>query len=253
MQLHQAMRYSLFPGGKRIRPLLTLATANALNGRMEDALPAAAAIECIHSYTLIHDDLPCMDDDDTRRGRPTCHIQYGEATALLAGDALLALGFALAARSPIAPSQIVTELAEAAGSLGVVGGQVADLAAAASRSIPHHELTFIHTHKTASLFRAAIVCGALAAGCARTDPTVMQLDQFALALGLAFQYVDDLLDAEDTAKPGKDFSSVACLGIDGVRAEANRQTELALSALQQSGADTQLLEPLTDQLLRRPT
>ncbi len=252
--LHQAMRYSVFPGGKRIRPLLTLATADALGAHPEDALPAAAGLELTHTYTLIHDDLPCMDNDDTRRGRATCHIRFGEANALLAGDALLALGLATATRSKQAAADVVAVLAEAAGSTGVVGGQVADLLAATATNITPEEAMFIHTRKTASLFQAAVVTGALAAGYARTSHHVRELDQFARALGLAFQYTDDLLDTADVTPGAKpDFSSIAVLGAEAVRTEANHQTDLALAALERSGARTDQLIPLTMYLLRRTT
>jgi geranylgeranyl diphosphate synthase, type II len=193
--LHAAMRHSLFAGGKRLRPILCAAVAQACGAPRHAALFPAAAIECLHTYTLVHDDLPCMDDDALRRGVPTCHVVYGEALALLAGDALQALAFQLAARSPVAPLAIVAELAAAAGSLGVVGGQAEDML---GENLPPCEdrLRFIQQRKTGDIIVCACRIGALAA-----DAPPAALDaatRYAAALGEAFQIADDLLNATST-------------------------------------------------------
>jgi len=243
--LHEAMRYSVFAGGKRIRPVLTIATAECIGGRREDAIPAAAAIELLHTYTLIHDDLPCMDDDDLRRGKPTCHKVFGEANALLAGDALLTLAFETAASSPAEPASIVRTLAVAAGSRGVVGGQVADLAA--TRMTREEEMLFIHEHKTADLFCAAVEMGALAArspaGC------FPALRTFGRATGLAFQIVDDLLDAGNP--DDKSFSCVHIMGLPRAKARAAELTAEAMNALRSFGSDAEPLRAITRLLLER--
>jgi len=248
--LHRAMRYSVFSGGKRIRPAFVLATADCLGLSRGNALHAAAAIEMLHTYTLIHDDLPCMDDDDVRRGRPSCHKQFDEATALLAGDALLTLAFETAASAPTAPAALVRTLAAAAGSRGVVGGQVADLAAAAAVTPADVDtILFIHEHKTADLFRAAVEMGALAAGAA--PETLAALRRFGRATGLAFQIVDDLLD---TANPDDtSFSCIHTLGIDQAKARAAALTEDAMHALDGFGTAAEALRQIARYLLERTT
>ncbi|MCE9615791.1 MAG: polyprenyl synthetase family protein [Lentisphaerae bacterium] len=198
--LHAAMRYALFTGGKRLRPILCLAAADAVaptpNGQIrEAALRAALACEVLHTYTLIHDDLPCMDDDAMRRGKPTVHVVYGEANAVLVGDALQALAFewlagAEESGSPVA-GRLVAELAAAAGSRGVVGGQVEDIAAAGTAPTPE-TVAFIHRHKTGDLFRAAVRMGGLATGA--TEAALAALTRYGEAFGEAFQITDDLLD-----------------------------------------------------------
>jgi geranylgeranyl pyrophosphate synthase len=206
--LHQAMRYSVLGGGKRIRPLLAYAACAALGGTEDDADPAAAAVEIIHAYSLIHDDLPAMDDDDLRRGRPTCHIAFDEATAILAGDALQALAFEVLAQSPLAHRDpaaglaSIRSLAIACGSQGMAGGQAFDLAAVGQR-LDAAGLERMHVHKTGALIRASVHLGALAAGC--TDPRALAaLERFGHLAGLAFQIRDDILDIEgDTAVIGK--------------------------------------------------
>ncbi len=201
--LHQAMRYAVLGAGKRLRPILCEAAADAAGGSAE-ALPAGAAVEIVHAYTLVHDDLPCMDDDTERRGRPTCHVRFGEANALLAGDALLALAFEVLAGLPGPHAAArVRELALAAGSRGVVGGQVDDLAA----DPPTRErVTRVHQHKTADLFRAAIRLGALSAGAA---PEILgALTDYANHLGHAFQITDDILDAPERQPGETDGASI---------------------------------------------
>lgn len=197
-RLHEAMHYALFPGGKRLRPMLVLLGCQAAGGDPRRALRAAAALECLHTYSLVHDDLPCMDDDDLRRGRPTCHKVYGEALALLAGDALLTVAFEGTAEA--GPAAVVA-LARASGSLGMVGGQVEDLAAEGDRA--HHtleRLQWIHDHKTGALITASLVVGAHAAfpngaPAALLDP----LQRFGDLLGRAFQIADDCLDLTGSA------------------------------------------------------
>ena len=188
--LHKAMRYSVMSGGKRLRPLLCLAAADAVGGDIRQALKPAVAVELFHTYTLVHDDLPCMDDDDFRRGRPTAHRVFGEANALLAGDALQALAFEVLAGARPA-DRLVLELARAAGSAGVVGGQVEDLAADPEK-VDEATVRYIHQHKTADLFGAAVRMGALAGGAPTAD--LKALAGYARCLGLAFQIVDDVLD-----------------------------------------------------------
>ena len=238
--LHAAMRHSLFAGGKRLRPLLAIAAAEAAGADKTAALLPAAAIECLHTYTLIHDDLPCMDDDDLRRGRPTCHKAYGEATALLAGDALQALAFALAARTPVNPVPVVQELAYAAGSTAVVGGQIEDMLSETG-AVPHDldTLSFIQQHKTGDLIRAATRMGALSANA--NEETLTALTAYALAIGEAFQIADDILDATSTpeqmgkttgidAARGK-LTAVTLLGLDAARSRLSSLTSLAISSL----------------------
>nr|CRH04864.1 Geranyltranstransferase [Candidatus Magnetococcus massalia] len=201
-RLAGAMRYSLLIGGKRLRPILTLACCEAVGGEHERAINFAAAMECIHTYSLIHDDLPAMDDDALRRGHPTCHKQYDEATAILAGDALLTLAFDLAAR-PVAgvlPQTLLEmsrELAIAAGFHGMVGGQMLDIQAE-NRPMEQVQLQNIHIHKTGALIRASCLAGARLGG--GTPDQVRQLKRYGEALGLAFQITDDILDEVGDAK-----------------------------------------------------
>jgi len=209
-RLFEAMRYSLLAGGKRLRPVLALAACEAVGGPPDAAIGFACAIEMIHTYSLIHDDLPCMDDDDLRRGRPTNHKVYGEAMATLAGDGLLTDAFAVLARSALGPEarmpyevaiETLAELAEAAGSAGMVGGQVIDLLGE-GRAMELRELEYLHRKKTGALFVAAVCGGARIGGAGHVQ--IAALREYAKALGLAFQVVDDLLDVEESAeKMGK--------------------------------------------------
>ncbi|NLB56132.1 MAG: polyprenyl synthetase family protein, partial [Lentisphaerae bacterium] len=203
--IHKAMRYSVFAGGKRVRPALCLEACKAVGGNKNDALTPAAALEIFHTYTHIHDDLPAMDNDDLRRGKLTSHKMFGEANAILAGDALLTMAFELLAgakpKKPYAPHDLVLELAKAGGSRGVVGGQVEDMAA---EHKPHSAklMEYIHLHKTADLFKASVRIGAMCGGAKKSD--LSKLSKYGVKLGLAFQAADDILDAiSDTTTLGK--------------------------------------------------
>ena len=233
--LHAAMRHSLFAGGKRLRPLLCAACAEACGAPRAAALFPAAAVECLHTYTLIHDDLPCMDDDDLRRGVPTCHKVYGEAIALLAGDALQALAFELAAQTPVAALEIVRELADAAGSVGVVGGQVEDML---GEHLPPDEarLRFIQQHKTGDLIVCACRMGVRAAG--GSAAALAAATRYAAAAGEAFQIADDLLNATATA---------AQLG-KAVGTDAAREKTTAVSVHGLAGAKKRLHELMAEAL-----
>ena len=237
LKLHEAMRYSVFAGGKRLRPALCIAACEACGGTAVQAMPAACALELLHTYTLIHDDLPAMDDDTLRRGRPTCHIAFDEATAILAGDALLTLAFEVLAAQPQGGA-LALELARAAGSRGVIGGQAEDIDAEGKE--PDVNLVeYIHRNKTAALIRAACVMGGL---CAGADSQVLQkMAQYGENAGLAFQLADDLLDESATVEElGKDIGSdksrgkmtwPAVYGIDRTIADANRLEAKAIEAL----------------------
>ncbi len=241
-RLHEAMRYSVFAGGKRLRPILALAAAEAVGGDLEEILLPASAIEILHTYTLIHDDLPSMDDDDLRRGKPSLHVAFDEPTAILAGDALLTMSFEWMAKSeppkPYRPNRLALELAKAAGSAGVIAGQMEDMAAE-GREIDHDQLMFIHLHKTATLMRASIRIGAIAAGAKPAD--LDQLTMYGGDVGLAFQVTDDILDEtaseEDLGKPiGSDrgrnkATFVSLLGLEASRARAKELIDNAISQL----------------------
>ena len=211
-RLHEAMRYAVLNGGKRIRATLVIATGEALHadaGRLE---PPACAVELIHAYSLVHDDLPAMDDDDLRRGVPTCHRAFGEATALLAGDALQTLAFETLARAPAPDAgELVRTLAQAIGSHGMAGGQAVDLESV-GRTLTLGQLEDMHLHKTGALIRASVRLGALSAG-ARDPETLARLDDYARCIGLAFQIRDDVLDVEsETGTLGKKQGADAELG-----------------------------------------
>ena len=228
--LAEPMRYALLGGGKRLRPVLCLAACQAVCGDPAPALPAALAIEVLHNYTLVHDDLPCMDDDAMRRGRPTVHAKYGYAQAVLVGDALQAAAFELAL---LAPSGCARILARAAGPAGVVGGQWVDVTSA-----PPHDaarVSYVHAHKTGDLIACACEMGAVAGGAASAEgfggnsPRSLARD-YGRALGLAFQIIDDLLDAEDPAK-SSELSILRVATPEEARAQARAATEKALSSL----------------------
>jgi geranylgeranyl diphosphate synthase type II len=254
--LHAAIRHSMFAGGKRLRPILLLAACEACGGDGERALPAACAVECVHTYSLIHDDLPCMDDDDFRRGHPTCHKVYGEAIAVLAGDALQPLAFELLLQS--GGTELVKELATAAGSRFLIAGQVRDLEGE-GRQITFDELRTIHEGKTAALLTCCFRLGALIAG-ASTEK-LAALTTFGHALGLAFQVVDDILDCTQSSEKlgktaGKDAAAgkstyVSILGLEAARTEAARLTAEALAALEPLGERAARLREIADHLLAR--
>lgn len=262
VELHQAMRYTVFNGGKRLRPLLSLAAADLCGGSPRAALPAAGAVELIHTYSLIHDDLPCMDDDDLRRGRPTCHKVFGEALALLTGDALLTEAFAVLARQkPTArygAREYISTLAEAAGSRALIAGQVADMDAE-GRKFTRKDLLFIHRGKTAAMIVASLRLGAMSANCPPTR--LAALTDFGWSLGLAFQVVDDVLDVTQSSavlgkSAGKDVAAgkatyPVMLGISGARRHAARLTHDAIESLEKLGPRADLLRHLAKGLLLR--
>jgi geranylgeranyl diphosphate synthase type II len=237
--LHRAMRHSLQAGGKRLRPTLCLASCEAVGGRPELAKAPATALELIHTYSLIHDDLPCMDDDDLRRGQPTNHKVFGEAMAILAGDGLLTRAFEVLAEDETLPAscrvEMVAILAHAAGSLGMVGGQALDLAAEGSVDVDLPTLQYIHTHKTGALFSASCRLGGVAGG--GSADALSRLGKFGEKIGLAFQIVDDLLDVtgrpEDLGKAaGKDVArgKATYPGLLGVEESRHRVDELGTAA-----------------------
>ena len=260
--IHRALRYSLLSGGKRLRPLLCCAASEACGGTTRAALPAACAVEMVHAYSLIHDDLPCMDNDDLRRGKPTSHKMFGEGIAVLAGDALLTGAFAVLAtahpRARYTASDLVTELAGAAGSRGLIAGQVADLQAE-GRQPSEPVLYFIHAAKTGMLVRASLKLGAMSAG--GTKAQVAALDRFGFALGLAFQIQDDILDATQSAKKlgktaGKDAAAgkmtfPALFGLEKSRSLAEQWTSEAIVSLKPFGPRSAILHDLAGRLLQR--
>ena len=255
--LEQAMHYAVTGGGKRLRPILVLEACLACGGDHRLALAPAAALEMIHTYSLVHDDLPAMDDDDLRRGRATTHKVFGEAMAILAGDGLLTLAFRILATEPAgdrvaaARCRAVALIAHRAGTTGMVGGQVADLEAE-GQPVERDRLEWIHSHKTGALLRGSVELGAILAG---ADHRWMGgLERYGNALGLAFQISDDILDRTGTAAelgktPGKDRESdkttyPALLGLDGARKEAERQAEAAVHYLSDLPGDTSVLADL---------
>jgi geranylgeranyl diphosphate synthase, type II len=260
--LHHAMRYSLFAGGKRLRPILCVAAAEACGGRVPAALPAACAVECVHTYSLVHDDLPCMDDDDFRRGKPTSHKVFGEGVAVLAGDALLTVAFEILAGVRPTPrydlAAFVVELAQAAGSQRLIAGQVADLEAE-GRKTNAAQLRFIHESKTAALITATVRLGGMSANA--TAGQLGALTRFGRSLGLAFQVIDDILDVTQTSaklgkSAGKDVAAKkatypAVFGLEKSRREAGRLTQAARRALRPLGDAAGTLQALADRLLAR--
>jgi len=262
--VEQAMLYAVMGGGKRLRPILALEACLVCGGELPAALGPAAALEMIHTYSLIHDDLPAMDDDDLRRGRATTHKAFGEAEAILAGDGLLTLAFKVLATSPAGPGyaparcQAVELVAECAGIAGMVGGQVADLAAEKT-PVDATGLEWIHRHKTGALLRASVELGAIIAGA--PDRERQALRRYGEAIGLAFQISDDLLDRTATADqlgktPGKDLEAgkttyPSLLGMDGARQEAERQVGLAISALDCFERPTSILDSLATYSISR--
>jgi geranylgeranyl diphosphate synthase type II len=260
--IHKAMRYSLFAGGKRLRPILCLAAAEACGGKIEHALPLACAMECIHTYSLVHDDLPSMDNDDFRRGRATCHKVFGDGIAVLAGDALLTMAFEVVSRAR--PTRrydmptLLREVAVAAGSRKLIAGQVADLEAEGKRTT-RAELRYIHENKTSAMLATSVRLGAMSAN---ADPKQLSaITGFGRALGLAFQVIDDILDVTQTTEKlgksaGKDIAArkatyPAVIGLEKSRVEAKRLTRKAHNALSVFSAKGETLHALANYLLER--
>jgi geranylgeranyl diphosphate synthase type II len=260
--IHKAMRYSLFAGGKRLRPILCLAATEACGGKIEHALPLACAMECIHTYSLVHDDLPSMDNDDFRRGRPTCHKIFGDGIAVLAGDALLTIAFEIVSRArPTRRHEMATllrEIAVAAGSKRLIAGQVADLEAE-GKKVTRAELRNIHENKTAAILTTSVRLGAMSANADAKH--LSAITKFGRALGLAFQVIDDILDVTQTTEKlgksaGKDIAAQkatypATIGLDASRAEAKRLTRRAHDALSVFSAKGEALHALANYLLER--
>ncbi len=242
-KLYKAMRYSVFNGGKRVRPALCFAAAEAIGASGDNTAKVAAAVEMIHAYSLIHDDLPAMDDDDLRRGVPTCHIAFDEATAILAGDGLQSLAFKQLTELVDLPATIslklIAILSDLAGCHGMVSGQAVDLAST-GKQLSADELNYMHNHKTGALIEASVVMGALATNKA-SDTQIEALQQFARAIGLAFQIQDDILDIESsTEQLGKSQGSdsandkatyTSILGVEKARSEADRLYQISIDAL----------------------
>jgi geranylgeranyl diphosphate synthase, type II len=260
--IHKAMRYSLFAGGKRLRPALCLAAAEACGGSSAQAMPLACAVECIHTYSLIHDDLPAMDDDDYRRGKLTNHKVFGEGIAVLAGDALLTQAFEIAARARgwprYAPRELVLELARAAGSLQLIAGQVADLEGE-GRKTSAAQLRYIHERKTSALLCCSVRLGGMSANC--TAGELRALTSFGYNVGLAFQIIDDILDVTQTSEQlgktaGKDAKALkatypAIVGLEKSRRIAAQLTDRAFAALQPFRKRASALEAIARFLLVR--
>jgi geranylgeranyl pyrophosphate synthase len=262
--VHAAMRWSLFAGGKRLRPALVLAAGEAFGASSDILVKTACAFELMHTYSLVHDDLPAMDDDELRRGRPTCHIKFGEATAILAGDALQALAFQTIAEDAELDARVrvrlVSELARAAGTpAGMVGGQARDLAAEARADVSAAELDSIHGHKTGALIVAAARAGAVIAEASERE--IERISDYAAALGLLFQITDDLLDVTATAKtlgktPGKDARAQkatypALHGLEATLERARAVHRQALDALSHTNRPTALLRSIARLILER--
>lgn len=260
--IHRAMRYSVFAGGKRIRPILCIETARLFSKNVAAAVTAGCAIEFIHTYSLIHDDLPALDNDDLRRGKPTCHKKFGEAMAILAGDALLTLAFETLARADVDPARrvrIIAEIGAAAGTVrGMVGGQVADLEAE-GKPVDAALLEYIHGSKTAALIRAGIVAGAIAGGA--TDADIERMRRFGDALGWEFQVVDDILDVQESSAAlgktaGKDQAHKkatypALFGIEKSKQFAQELAEKAERELACYGERAARLREIADFLVSR--
>ena len=262
--IHKAMRYSLFAGGKRMRPALVLAAAEACGGTHEAAMPLACAVECIHTYSLIHDDLPGMDNDDLRRGKPTNHKVFGEGIAILAGDALLTQAFEIAASCTgwkrYSIKDVVLEIAKASGSLQLIAGQVADLEGE-GKKISRAQLRYIHERKTSALLACSVRLGGMSANC--TPAQLDALTDFGYNVGLAFQVIDDILDVTQTSEQlgktaGKDVKAQkatypSIVGLEKSRVIAAELTAKAEVALQPFRGKAVALEAISAYLLRRQT
>jgi geranylgeranyl diphosphate synthase type II len=260
--IHKAMRYSIFAGGKRLRPILCLAAAEACGGETKAALPFACAVECIHTYSLVHDDLPSMDNDDLRRGRPTSHKVFGEGIAVLTGDALLTVAFEIATHAEptrrYSLREMLRDLAIAAGSKKLIAGQVADLEAE-GKKVSRADLRYIHENKTAAMLAVSVRLGAMSANA--TEKHLSAMTEFGHSLGLAFQVIDDILDVTQTSEKlgksaGKDVAAQkatypAIIGLDTSRREAKRLTQKAEAALRSFGARAEMLQKISSYLLER--
>jgi geranylgeranyl diphosphate synthase type II len=260
--IHRAMRYSVQAGGKRVRPILCLESARIFTADIASVLPVACALEFIHTYSLIHDDLPALDNDDLRRGKPTCHKKFGEANAILAGDALLTLAFETLANASIDPARrvaILSHMAASAGTLnGMVGGQVADLEAE-GRAVQPAELEYIHRSKTAALIRASVVSGAIGGGA--DDEDVARLKRFGETIGWAFQVVDDILDVEESSAAlgktaGKDAAQQkatypSVFGLEKSRQFAKELEARAMAEIEPYGPRAARLRELAELIVHR--
>ena len=263
-KIYEAMRYSLLAGGKRLRPILCLATCELAGGRLEMAMPTACALEMIHTMSLIHDDLPAMDNDDIRRGKPTNHKVYGEDIAILAGDGLLAYAFEYVATQthdvpPQQVLQVVVYLSRAVGAAGLVGGQVIDLESEGKSDISAETLNFIHTHKTGALLKASVMSGAILAGA--EDEEIQRLSKYSQNIGLAFQIVDDILDITSTQEElgktaGKDLQAQKATfpsvwGLEESKAQAKQLVEAAIAQLTPFGEKAEPLRALANFITTR--
>jgi geranylgeranyl diphosphate synthase type II len=264
--IHRAMRYSLFAGGKRVRPMLVLAACEAVGGGIDKAMPAACAIEMIHTYSLIHDDLPAMDNDDLRRGRPTSHKVYGEAIAILAGDGLLTQSFKVISDPRFAADlgatvrlAVIHEIATCAGTYGMVGGQVVDMESEGKPDMDLPTVQYIHTRKTGALIKASVVAGALLGSA--DDTQLAAIRRYGKAVGLAFQIADDILDIEGTTDEiGKDAGSdqargkatyPAVMGLVAAKQEAQAVMDEAMLALEPLGAAAEPLREIARYIVER--
>ena len=261
-RLYEAMRYMVLGGGKKLRPVLVLLAAEACGGSVEEAMPAACSVEMVHTYSLIHDDLPAMDNDDLRHGKPSCHRAFGEAMAILAGDALLTEAFAVLATGVTDAAKarrLAAELAGAAGAAGMVGGQVADLAAERQGSCDERILDIIHRRKTARMIEAAAVMGAIVAGA--SEHHERSLRAYGAHLGMAFQIADDILDATASTQAlgktaGKDAAAgkltyVKCYGLAAARDRARAEADRAVDALTVFGHEADWLRDLARFVVNR--
>jgi geranylgeranyl diphosphate synthase type II len=263
-KIYEAMRYSLLAGGKRLRPILCLATCELAGGTVEMAMPTACALEMIHTMSLIHDDLPAMDNDDYRRGKLTNHKVYGEDTAILAGDGLLAYAFEFVATQtqnvpPLQLLQVIARLGRAVGAAGLVGGQIVDLESEGKPDIALETLNFIHNHKTGALLEASVVCGAILASAPLTD--LQHLSRYAQNIGLAFQIVDDILDITATQEElgktaGKDLQAQKATypslwGLEKSKAQAQKLADAAKTELALFGEKSQPLLAIADFITTR--
>jgi geranylgeranyl diphosphate synthase, type II len=262
-KIYESMRYSLMAGGKRLRPILCLATCELVGGNAAIAMPTACALEMIHTMSLIHDDLPAMDNDDLRRGKPTNHVVYGEDIAVLAGDALLSYAFEMVTTTKDVPAprllQVITKLAQAVGAAGLVGGQVVDLDSEGKPDITEETLTFIHTHKTGALLEASVLSGAMLAGAEAAD--LAKLARYSQDIGLAFQIVDDILDITATQEQlgktaGKDLQAQKATypslwGLEASRRKADELVAAAQKELSSWGEKAEALRAIADFITMR--